>query len=688
MNDSTTYAPGVDYFFLGDGRIIASIQWSRNGDLSPYGILLQETERMTRKEGSRLFHPELGLARTMLTVIVGRRRFRARHDDLHVAWDLSVPGAPSVILRWHAGYVEVTERLYIEEGGIVARNVRLTPSEAMEEGETVAVEAALYANPLLHDEFGTGESGGLYAAGLGRVDLVSDPGGRAFERFLTVPYGGPSGVTFRYGVNGIGRKNFPDSKPPLPAPEPISHPDSTAPLGTRIGHQYRIARNSLRAAVSLSGKFDASIWQYNFEWGMDAAMVATAALCAGEIELGRQVLRNILTRLSNPLGMIAESGRFRGGELSELNGNGAVMAALGDYWRTTGDEEFLRAHWERITAIADYPLRPEFSHESGLLIARRDLWERTPWMGLRPGFELVHQVWCSVGLSAMADLADRFGDSDAAGRWRSAALRMTAALTDHPTLSLIEEGRFIHRRLPDGSVQGSLVPDPTYWHSDLAPYVPDAEGRPTQTGSIPADDSFSSEPDASEVLPIIYGLVDPRGDVSLRTLDALSELWNPNGLGGYARCNIASEPDSPGPWAFATAFVAGAELEAGLEERASRTITWLLDRAGAGGSWFEYYGERMTPPFPPIGVIVWGWAQFIILVVKHIVGIRVAEGRITIAPKLSGIEHEARFGPHTLRVIVHGSASARLNGVPSPIVDGGVSIPLPLSSDLVLEFTA
>src|SRR5207302_1829844 len=112
-------------------------------------------------------------------------------------------------------------------------------------------------------------------------------------------------------------------------------------------------------------------------------------------------------------------------------------------------------------------------------------------------------------------------------------------------------------------------------------------------------------------------------DLALVTLDRLCSLWNPNGLGGYARYNIASDPDSPGAWAFATAFMGAAEIEAELDKRSRETIEWLLEAAGAGGCWFEYYGERKTPPFPPVGVIVWGWAQYILLVVKHIVGVRV-----------------------------------------------------------------
>ena len=190
----------------------------------------------------------------------------------------------------------------------------------------------------------------------------------------------------------------------------------------------------------------------------------------------------------------------------------------------------------------------------------------------------------------------------------------------------------------------------------------------------------------AEALPIVYGLVDPASDLARATLEALRDLWNPTGIGGYARYNVDSDLDSPGPWPFATAFMAAAETEARLDERAGGTIAWLLDAAGAGGSWFEYYGPRESPPYPPVGIIIWGWAQYILLVVKHIVGVRVADSQIRITPKLLGIEHTVRFGMHALRITVRGYNRALLDGAPIPLERGTAAIPLPLEADHRLEF--
>lgn len=698
MTDLQTNPPDTDYFFLGDGRMMATIQWSRNPALSPYGLLICDPERMSRKNGSLLFHPEHGLARTMLTAIVDGVRYSPQHGDVQVAW--KIERNPSVVVRWKAADVEISERFFVQgETSNLVRDVIVSTDHPCR----VEVEAAFYANPLFFDEFGCYPSSMLYANGYVSMSLYATPEGRAFERFLTVGCDVDAesrGIvaSFVYALQAVGTHEFSlyPSEFEFPIVQELASPVTVLgasvdaaldrqselhhlpTLAPRIEELYNVARISLRAGVSQLGKFDASIWQYDFEWGMDAAMVATAATCSGNFNLAREVLLNILTRLSNDAGMIAEASRFRGGELSELNGNGAVLDALWHYWRWSGDDETIRAHWPRIAAIADYPLRPEFQHPSGLLKTRRDFWERYPWMGVGEGFELGHQVYCVVGLRRAGEMASALGHVDAASRWSAAAERIRDAMFGDPKFSLIEDGAFIHRRLIDGSVQTTLAADTAYHDVEYARYIP------TMTDA--ARTPKPCEPDVTEALPIVYALIDAHDGIAQRTMEKLRALWNPTGIGGYARYNVASDPDSPGPWPFATAFVAAAEIEVGLDERAHETINWLLEKAGAGGCWFEYYGERQSPPFPPVGVIVWGWAQYILLVVKHIAGVRVADGEIRITPKLIGLEHTVRFGGHTIRIAVRGLGSATLDGQ-SLALDGQTArIALPLEKDHRLEF--
>jgi len=75
--DFITYAPGIEYFMLGNGEIQAMVQYSpdRSGDLPQtfLGFTIFDPERLGRKWSTFLFHPERGFDRTPLTVIVGGR---------------------------------------------------------------------------------------------------------------------------------------------------------------------------------------------------------------------------------------------------------------------------------------------------------------------------------------------------------------------------------------------------------------------------------------------------------------------------------------------------------------------------------------------------------------------------------------------------------------------------------------
>lgn len=659
----------VDHFVIGDGALACVVEWSRSPDREPYGLLVAEPGRMARREATLLWHPEHRLRRTMLTVIVDGVRCSPQYQSTTVEWGEE----GDVLIRWRAGTADVEERLRTIHQ-VLRREVTVHAPAA----RRVRVEAALYGNPLLFDEL---EASGSHLAALGLTSIALY-GGEPFERFITATptrderdvyswrfeYISPCGRdALRAHSSPLHRRAGEQARPGLPLPEgELPHTNRSIVAATHESRQLAISRHSMRAAVSRDGRFNASLFQYEFEWGLDAAMVSSAASLAGDHTLAAEILTNILERLSNEAGMIAEASRFRGGELSELNGNGAVLDALWRYWLVSRDDDLPRRFWERIVAIAEYPLRDEFSHESGLLRTRRDFWERYPWQGVGEGFELGHQVFCAVGLASAAQLAAIVGDDERAERWRYASERIRRAMIEHPSHSLVVDGRFIRRRLVDGSVETSLVADTAWDREEYAPYLPanhDATPR-------------ACEPDVTEVLPIVYGLVDPAADVALATLDAVDALWSPRG--GYTRYNIASDPDSPGPWPFATAMVAAAELRSGRGDRAKRATDWLLHTAGAGGSWLEYYGERASPPHPPIGIIVWGWAQYIILALEHMAGIRIERDHVLIAPRAAGIAHTLVIGDHTVRLDIRGLATATLNKEPTP---SPVTISLPLSRD-------
>ncbi len=176
----------------------------------------------------------------------------------------------------------------------------------------------------------------------------------------------------------------------------------------------------------------------------------------------------------------------------------------------------------------------------------------------------------------------------------------------HPKFSLIDQGRFIKRRLASGEVQRTFEPP----NRKSMP-----QGMPLNVESVSLCD-----PDSANVLPIVYGIVDPASPVALKTLESMEELWNQRwDGGGYGRYHVTSEPDSPGPWPFPTMFIARAYLETGNDEKVWRALRWLQEAPGGkAGAWLEFYGDRPTPPLPPVGIVVWTWAEILMFFIHHL----------------------------------------------------------------------
>lgn len=666
LHHSSLITPSA-LFVTGNEQLGLILRHASTEEENPYGLLLYRPGRTTRVTGTLLFHTEQGLARTALTVIVDGVRYRPRHDSITIEWDEPVEHGV-IVARWQAGAMRVEERFSVD-GETLVRSVTVVPSN--DEGsmtDALLLELALYANPLLFSSFST-DTSGLHADGYEHLTLETTPQGHTFERFITVSVPQSGEVIARYRTNGREEERSTSS---------TDYTSRNLEPRNPISTQCAIARNGLRASIDGNGRFLASLMQYEFAWGLDAAMVASGAAMLGEDELARRVLGYTLDHLVNDEGMVAEADRFRDGELAELNGNGAVLRAALDVVEWTGDAGMIESRWERIAAVADYLLRPEFQHLSGLLVNRRDFWERTPWMGVQPGAELGHQVFGVVGLRAAAQLAHRFGSTEQAARWSGAATRIEEATLHSSTHPLVEEECFIKRRGVDGVVQRTITADPDWFDPEYAPYLPPRGGTPGE--SVPW------EPDAVTALPIAYGLISSGSLLASNTLDQLEALWDPTGTGGYARYNIAADIDSPGAWPFATMWIAAAQLEAGRLDDAARSIRWLLDAAGPGGAWREFTGTRSTPPFPPVGIIVWAWAQWGTLVVRHMLGARIEKNTLVIAPRLAGLHHTLRVRGVELEIVVEGLERATLDGEPLDIADGVARLSLPLASSRSLRF--
>lgn len=593
--DVRTRLAGVSYFFLGNGEIQAAVQFAPGGEGTPLGLLIMDPDTLGKKRDSLSMDAVHGLSATIVRIGVAEAESAPHVENLEVSW---VTGcvAPTVEARWHDGPVRIVERFSCPADG-EARLVRDVSVSCVDPG-------------------------------VRRITLRVGPQDRPTDHILEVDANGHARASVVYERNRRGPsldvRVLLDASPAATPPSRFwSNRTTIAFNDPLLDHLFDTARWQLPAAVSFHGRLDGSIWQYNREWVRDQATIALALTQLGHRQLAATMLRRLLTEFVTPDGATLDSSEVRSRDDVELDQNGVLLYALEQYLYWTGDRGLIEDHWDRVRALADYPLRGEFRHaESGMLSGSREYWERHGAHGIEPGLELVYQMFVSMGLSRAAALARMLGRTDHERRWQQASHDLHHAWLSHPAWALQDDRGFIKRRALDGRVQEQIV---ARADSGLPADVP-----------LSSDDPHWLNPDTCAVLPIVFGLVDPASPVAQATLDSVETLWNQGwDGGGYGRYHVTSEPDSPGPWPFASLFVARANVEAGRSASVWRTLRWMLTvDGGLSGAWFEFYGPRCAPPFPQVGIIPWTWAEMVLLFVHHILGVRPGANGIYLRPRL------------------------------------------------------
>jgi hypothetical protein len=600
--DARTTLRDVDYFFLGNGHIQAAIQVAPAGGATPLGLLLMDPESLGPKRAALSFDPESGIAATSLALLDRDGEHRPRPGKVRAAW-LRGAVEPRVEAVWRSGPYRVEEVFYCPDMTSPRIVRRVTVARTLSGPARARLRTGLRRGSL-------------------ETELRLD--GRAAAR-----------VVLEYRI--MRRKGRPFAAVRLAEDgKDASTPATSYWQGTAVcrfhdpllDRFFAAAKFQLRAAVSAAGRLDGGIWQYNLEWVRDQAFIALALAMSGQPGPARTILARLLRDFVSDEGATVDSSRERPLAECEVDQNGILLFALAAYRDWTGDDDLIRDNWERIRKVAAFPLRPEFRHRpSGLIVNRREFWERHDIYGIQPGMELAHQLFAAKGLFAASRLAGRFGRTAEAVKWGAAALDLRRAMLEDRRFGLVDAGAFIKRRGLDGRVQRAVKPDP-------------ASGLPREAPLF-GPGRHRLDPDTSSALPIAWEFVDPAGRLAARTLDSMEELWDQAWSGGgYGRYNVTSEPDSPGPWPFASLFVARAALEAGDPAKTRRVLDWLGRLGGArAASWFEFYGPRPVPPYPQVGVVPWTWAELIFLFVRHMLGVRPGEDALSLRPKLvPGVE--------------------------------------------------
>jgi hypothetical protein len=683
--DFETYVQGIEYFPLGNGDIQAVVQYSpdRSGSTpqSFYGLTIMDAEKFSRKWSTYLFHPEVGFGRTMLGVTADGKRSVPTPDTLKsIGWKL-VENVPVVSVVWTAGAIEVEEEIFLpSEGPMLFRVARL--KNASGAPVKVRTDIMLVANFALFDEIyvddkeGTALAHGLAEMKLQCLEAGVETAGRYELRSAeqVIPAGQTRTVRFVYRIRSIdglvSSRQMDDlwKKTVLywKSKQPVVSGNET------FDHLYAVSRNGLKAQLARSGKRDAGYWMYNMQWARDDSMMAIGMVQAGFIDEAKSIMTKILDKFIGVDGRTIEASRWAGFDYTELDQNGAILYAMWQYWCWTGDTAFIRKYWSKMRLAGDFPLMDVFRDPvSHLMRNKREFWERNDTFGVEDGFEIAYQFWVSLGLEKGSELARLIGDTATASRWTKASAEIKDTVLNDPRFRLIEEGHFIKRRTRDGRWQKFMIPT----HRASMP-----PGSPLATEERP-----EAEPDTANVYPIIYEWVDPKGDVSRKTLDHMETLWNQRWTyGGYSRYNTASEPDPGGPWPFASLFVARAAVEAGDSARAWRVLDWLATiHGGKSGAWFERYGPSITPPAPPVSIVGWAWGEMVMLAVQHVLGVRPETNQLVLRPKLieklDKIEGTFNIRGSEFNIIVRktgGKPKATVNGK-EVALEGRLALPYP-----------
>lgn len=592
--DVRTTLKGASYFFIGNGLIQAAVQFSPAGEGTPLGLLIMDPEVLGPKRAALTMDAERGLAPTALEVDAEGKIYRPEASRVRVAWN-EEGGIPVVRAAWSAGALEITELFSCPDRDrpLIVREIALRNSGAA---------------PVPF----------LVRAGIGGLSVERSgsgaPGETAKFALLYTLDAGLRSVAVGWSVRSFGSESA------------ATYHKSLASVATGdplLDRFFKASRSQLPAVVSRTGRLDGSIWQYNREWVRDQSVIAEALAALGDRDLARTMIERLAGRFVTDEGDTVDSSERRASDEIELDQNGYLLRSILRYALWTGDTDAARRLWPRIAALAEFPLRGVFRHPlSGLLMNRREYWERHCIHGIETGLELAHQVWVTAGLDAAASLARMASRAAPAARWTAEAARLRKAWLEDRAFRMADNRGFLKRRGPAGPVQETITADAD---AELPDGVP-----------LCAPGPHFLNPDASAALPILLGLVPADSPLAALTLSSLESLWNQAWSGGgYGRYHFTSEPDSAGPWPFASLFVARAAAECGRFDLVRRVLDWMGTVPGsAAGSWFEFYGRRLSPPFPQVGIVPWTWAEVIHLTIENVLGLRPLENGLLVRPCL------------------------------------------------------
>ena len=689
--NKASYFYGREYFILRSGRAQMLLQADR-ADLGPAFTWMlfdaQNAKQSARKENAFNFVPNEGFGSSALEVVLGGFSFTALGHRTDTRWVVA-DGIPTVEAVWWAGGVRVTEHISaLQAEGVFRRQVRLEGAHLAGE-EAVSLRLRLpptglrqEGNLLLHQ--GTGARMALMMADATPTKLDATNGVFEAGPLAVSPGGSVTVETLLLVQVPVGERTLLVAQAGLLASSNmVSATKDTAgfwatvsSISTRdrtVREIFDKARFGLTGMIAPDGTMDGGLLEYGAQWVRDSSNTALGALHAGHFEAARNVLQHMLSKMISRDGVTMIGENFDAPDLEQFDQAGELFHLLRCYRDWTGDDSLIRQYRDLLLTVVERPLKPQFRDHTGMVHNRREFWERT----LEDGYELAYQTYVILALCEAAELASSLGAEDRAPRWRAEADSIQQAMLTHPERALVRHGRLIKRRNVTGAVA-----DDTAGFPGFAPDVP-----------LKTEHAHRLMPDASMALSIALGIVPARSELARHTLDDLEGLWNARWSdGGHDRYHTSGQPDQPGPWPFATAFIMRAEHDAGNYERSRRALDWLNTcQGGRAGLWFEEIPSTRAQS-PHNGLIPWTSGEMALFVVRHYLGVSFEHGALAIRPALypgsPPVRADLRFRQGRLRLEVSGSGSvnsAQVNGKKvKPGKDGILRLPADFAGGTVV----
>lgn len=646
-----SFVYGHHQYLLQSGQTRMFVQTQKVNIAPAFTYLLFSADgRQNAKRDAFNFADGQGLVDSALEVVLGKFAFTAQGENTETRWGHNM-AIPTVEAIWWAGGIRVTESLFAVEPrdcSVFVRRIALESKDLLAPEQIMLRLSLPPGNVKIKD--------GLLLQKRGAVTMALAVTGEHAKRVsfsgntmsigpIELPVGEEVVVDTHLLVQPASADEKTFDVQDLPILKTCGDWHRTSKITTDdalLRDTYVSARNTLPAVIAPNGVIIAGPFQYGEgQWVRDSSNTLIGAIHAGHFELARAGLEHILKHLINDDGSTLVASETQSPDREQFDQMGEFLQALKAYRDFTGDDSLVRQYREKIIAMVERPLKPQFCDAAtGMVHNRREYWERT----FDDAYELIYQGYVVLGLRTAADLAEPLAAGDRAAAWRAAADKMwNSALTD-PKFALVEDGKFIKRRNVDGKKFDIF----------LNPH-PYQRGGPED--AIETETVHALNPDSTAALPIAMGLVDPRSPLSLETLDDLekirAERWHGD---GYMRYASTCELNQIGPWPFATCFVLRAQHDAGLFDRSRRSLAWLHE-VGPSGAWTEAICAKRSGA-NWCGIIVWTTGEIPLFVVRHVLGVRFESAAPVLKPapypNTGPLQADLRFREKRLKLKIPG----------------------------------